>query len=453
VSFQTWLEKTHYTATKKEQLRRLHARTLLLGNDDFNRYETFCKCFNKNEPYPTWKNPRGIFARKDEFKLRVGPIFKLIEEALFVMRFFIKKVPVNQRAHLIRKLFGLLPGYTDKCAEELLRFMATDFTAFESSFTNEFMEACEFQLYEYMVSELPEGARFMKLLRTVLGGENYCVFAGIIIRLLAGRMSGEMNTSLGNGFSNLMMFLFAVEEFDLRNAKCLIEGDDCIASYIGVMIPKAFYAQLGFNIKTEYLVSPNLASFCGQIFDFETLTVIADPIKVILNISWCHILYARSSERKLHGLLKNRAQSCIYQYPGCPIIQSLGLYLLRATGGVHSVVEAGLDSYKRFIAQCAARSNLPIREVSVSSRLLMNEVYGISVPEQLSLEKYFDGLKCVQPLSHPVIYAHCKNEWFEFDEQYVIDRFGSYVVLPNIRGALSKSLLNLLNVIKTQNEK
>jgi len=453
VSFQTWLGKTHYTAKKKEALQRLYARTVFLGSDDFSKYETFCKCFDKNEPYPTWKNPRGIFARKDEFKCRVGPIFKLIEEALFRMKFFIKKVPVNQRAHLIRKLFGLLPGYTDKCADELLRFMATDFTAFESSFTNEFMEACEFQLYDYMVSELPEGVRFMELLRSALAGENFCVFAGIIIRLLAGRMSGEMNTSLGNGFSNLMMFLFAVEEFDLQYAKCLIEGDDCIASYVGVMIPKAFYAQLGFNIKTEYLVSPNLASFCGQIFDFETLTVIADPIKVILNIAWCHILYARSTTRKLHGLLKNRAQSCIYQYPGCPIIQSLGLYLLRSTCGVNAVIEVGLDSYKRHIAECAANSFLPIRDVSISSRLLMNEVYGISVPEQLSLEKYFDSLNVVQPLSHPVIYAHCKTEWFDFNEQYVSERLGSYVILPNIRGAFSKSLLNLLNVIKTQNKK
>jgi hypothetical protein len=438
-------------------LTRLYDRSVRNGEDDFLWFNNFCKCFLKNEAYPGFKYPRGIYARRDEFKIRVGPIFKLIEEKLFKLRCFAKKVPVNELPLLIRTLFGEIPGFTDRADELLLRFLATDFSAFEASFTAEFMECCEFQLYSHMVQNLPEGEQFMRIIRAVLAGENYCKFGKYVRVLLnARRMSGEMNTSLGNGFSNLMMFLFTCEEFDLKSPECLIEGDDCVASYVGVMVPAAFYERLGFSIKMQYLESPNLASFCGRIFDFETLTVIADPIKAILNLSWCHILYSHSKVSKLRGLLRNCAQSYLYLYPGCPILQSVSLCYMRLTIMFSSVVPIGLDRYKCRIALKARnedrRKKLPTRPVSMSSRLLMQSVFGILVQEQYDLEKYFDDMKAIKPIEHPVIYDHCLPEWFWFNDRYVTDRFGPQILQNNVRGAHNKDLLRLFDVIKTQNE-
>lgn len=445
VSVESWLEKTNYSRQKKKQLLSLYERTLAKGEGDFIKHNNFCKCFIKDESYPAFKIPRAILARKDECKLRLGPIFKLIEEEVFKLPVFVKKVPVVERAKLIRDLFGELPAWTEEsCQDEgdrysfMRRIMNTDYTAFESSFTRDVMMEVEMRLYRFMVRNLPEGPRFLEILDKAVMSENLLVFKTLVSTVLAGRMSGEMNTSLGNGFTNLMLFKFAMFVFGCEHDECLIEGDDCVSSYLGPIIPSSFWSSLGFNIKLVYLKSPNLASFCGQIFDFDSLTVISDPLKNVLNLAWSSMLYAKSTHRTKMGLLRSKALSMLHQYPGCPILQSVARCYVRLTEGFRFKIDMSMSAYKRAEIRRMCEAPIVYRDISYSSRLLMEEVFGFSILEQIEVEQYFDTMKRIEPLYHPVFERHIKPVHRQYDDMYVLNE-GTDTALYQFVGAYKNS--------------
>jgi len=196
VSVPTWLSKTNYPFHRREELQQKWDSII----DSWEMEERYyrCKSFMKDECYPEYKHARGINSRSDEFKCRVGPVFKLIEEQLYKHPSFIKHVPVKDRPKYI----------LDMLYNPASKYAATDYTAFESLFTALMMEKCEFILYSYMTKFLPCHDGFMRLCRKVLAGTNECYYRDFSMQIEATRMSGEMCTSLGNGFTNLMAMFF-----------------------------------------------------------------------------------------------------------------------------------------------------------------------------------------------------------------------------------------------------
>ncbi len=162
VSFETWLSNTNYTETRKQELRRKHQACTNIWDPKYH----ICKCFMKDETYPTYKHARGIYSRTDEFKCFVGPWFKAIEGVVYKHPAFIKHVAVLDRPqYIIDQLFR--PGAV---------YMATDYTAFESLFVKELMYSCEFELYSYMTAHVPGSNDFMRACREVIAGGNVLQF-------------------------------------------------------------------------------------------------------------------------------------------------------------------------------------------------------------------------------------------------------------------------------------
>ena len=174
-------------------------------------------------------------------------------------------MPVPDRPqHIIDKLW--LPGSS---------YVATDYTAYESHFVAELMEAIEFVLYEHMTQHLKEGPRFMELMRGVLAGKRKAQFKYFDVEVNATRMSGEMNTSLGNGFANLMLFEFACHKV---GSECVgvVEGDDGLFRVNGPIPPSNLFESLGFTIKAVTHERLETASFCGMVFDVEDRVNVSD---------------------------------------------------------------------------------------------------------------------------------------------------------------------------------
>ncbi len=78
-------------------------------------------------------------------------------------------------------------------------------------------------------------------------------------------MSGEMNTSLGNGFSNLMFMLYACE---IQGIECdgIVEGDDgafALSLKPGQKFDESIFAEMGLTIKLEKHTDLMSMSFCG----------------------------------------------------------------------------------------------------------------------------------------------------------------------------------------------
>lgn len=433
-----WLSLTNYPLWRKNQLRAewelidgiIEKRHFIVNN------------FIKDETYPCYKNLRGINARTDAFKCAVGPIFKLIEKEVFKSHWFIKKVPVPERPKYI---YDLLFGNFD--------YYATDHTSFEGHFSKEFMEACEFQLYDYMTKHVLGGAEFSDYVHNVLGGNNFIVSKWFSFSILATRMTGEMCTSLGNGFSNLMLLLFMAEESKI-SINGVVEGDDSLfAVKKGAVLKTEIFKELGFNIKMDKYSELNEASFCGNIFAVGDFHVITDPIEALLSFGWTTSRYSKSKSSKLKMLLRSKALSLIYEYRGCPILKNLGLYGLRMTEGYRAKSDV-LNSYQQdqlaMQLEDMKTNGLPLVEISMDTRLLVEKLFKISVENQIKYEKYLDDLKELVSLDLTLFEANLHPDQLHYYISYVTNvRIKDEINYPEIPD-ISRVIWND-NYIKTVN--
>jgi len=405
-----WLDKCPYPLHRKQELLEKWKKVFDIWNPKYKK----CKSFQKTESYPEYKHSRGINSRTDEFKCMVGPIFKLIEEQLYKHPAFIKHVPVADRPAYIREML-----YRSGA-----KYIATDYTSFEALFTAEIMESVEFELYDYMTQDLPEHGDFMRMVREVLGGINHCVFKDFWVDLEATRMSGEMCTSLGNGFSNLMFMLYVCECIGATEVAGVVEGDDGLFVFKGTAPTAQDFADLGLIIKLEVHNRLEEASFCGLIFDPEDLVNVTDPIAAVADAGWTDARYATAGLAAKLGLLRCIGLSLAHQYPGCPIIQSFAWYVLRVTAGANvekALANGPWNTYDRTQLLLAYKDRLKIapRDVPANTRSLVSRKYGISVEDQLNIENHFDQLTVIMPVRCEAFLRHTPAVWHDYAARYV----------------------------------
>jgi hypothetical protein len=418
-SFYTWIERCPYTLSRKKELTQKYESIV---GDLYDLDAKFCrvKSFVKDECYPTFKHARGINSRADEFKTVVGPLFQLISDELFKLPYFIKKIPIHQRPDYILTML-------EKVGEW---YMTTDYTSFEAHFDPEMMKDCEFQLYHYMTKFLPEGRKFMGLLYRVLAGKNQIQFKHFSLEIKGKRMSGEMCTSLGNGFSNLMFMLYLCHENGNKHVKGVIEGDDGLFTMCGSPPDPAQFSKFGLNIKIINFADINHASFCGMVFDAKDRTNVTDPIAELVSFGWTTHRYARSS-RKVHmHLIRAKALSMAYQYPACPILTKLSnkMLLLTKSYDVQQFVgrrgTSVFSLYEQEIFSQALRyleRNKLNLEPGYNTRLLVEQLYNVPVEDQLAIEKYIDGMTEITVLKNPTIDKYLKTDWVEYFSTYAIE--------------------------------
>ncbi len=395
-SVEAWLPKTNYPMSRCDELRRIYEES----QGVLKRKDKCVKSFVKAETYPDYKHARMINSRSDLFKCFVGPIFRLIEERVFKHPAFIKKIPVADRPAYILKLLEKIGN----------KYASADFTSFESHFTRLIMETIEFELYDYMTEDLPEHEYFMSLMREVLAGLNVCHHKYFDLFTLAKRMSGEMNTSLGNGFANLMLILF-LYSLEGEEVECVVEGDDSLVSTAKASVTVDKFKAVGFTIKMEIFDRVEDASFCGLIFDREDLINITDPYDALSSFGWASKFYVKCSKRRLLDLLRCKSLSYLHQYPGCPVIQELALYGLRCTKGrdiVHFIKNnRGINNWERdqllSFVEGSKEKKLPTRPVPMNTRLLMQSKFGMDVGTQIKIEEYLRSLSHLQVLSGPLL--------------------------------------------------
>jgi len=427
-TLEEWLEKASYPEARKKELKKLYDKSLQEGflffdQKGFPSRSSYCKCFVKDEGYPTYKFARGIFSRTDFFKVFCAPYFKAIEEVIFKRKEFIKKVPVLSRPQYILDNFLLNASLGDDLEMHTLN---TDYSSYECSFSKEMMESCEEVLYRYMLQDIPDSAQKLDIMMKVLKGTNVLKFRNVTAKVKARRMSGEMNTSLGNGFANLMIYLYLCELHGCENMFCLVEGDDLLAQYKGRLFTIADYAEFGLIVKTVYVVNPNTASFCGQLFDLDSKIVIADPIKVLLNFGWSDLSALGARHPKRMALLRAKAYSYAYQYFQCPIIYPLAQLFLRLTSGFKVAVLK--DTWRNMMSVFGQERDLTISCIPSSARLFMQTQFGIKIQDQLAFENYLDSLTVVQPLQHESMESYIPLVTRQFDDRYVktVDLFCAF---------------------------
>lgn len=426
LSFETWIASKKYPESRKAELKLVH-ETMVKGT--LTEKMRRVKAFMKDETYGEYKHGRGIFSRVDAFKCIFGPLCSAIEEQVYQQPEFIKHIPVADRPSYIEEF--LASSARDVCA--------TDYTSFESSFSKELMQSLDQILFDYMTQHLKNS--FVTEVYRSLMRDNVCQFKFFTLVIEARRMSGEMNTSLSNGFANLMVMSYLVEKLGLGEMRMVVEGDDglCITSS-GRFPQSTDFADLGFKIKIEKHKMKERASFCGIIYHPDDKKTITDPRKVLVKFGWASSAYVGCRQKKLIGLLRCKSLSNLHQYPGCPIIQKLSLYGLRMTksfdvrGFVMSDRRIDQFERERILAALDDITTDDIRNweqnnpIGSSSRALVEEMYGITIEQQLAVEKYLDEKTDLEPLNLTEVVDFDKS-WSDYYCKYVFPTDGKNIDL------------------------
>lgn len=405
-SFETWIASTYYPEWRKAELRLKWQE--LGGWAGLTKKHFVTKGFMKDEPYTEWKHARSINSRTDEFKCAVGPIFRLIEKELFSLPYFIKKIPTADRPNYIKNLLSRTGA----------EYVATDYTAFEANFVKTLMEQVEMRLYKYMTVNLINGQEWYDLVHDVMTGTQRMQFKHFTAKVEATRMSGEMCTSLGNSFTNLMVMLFMCEEYGVKDVMGVVEGDDGLFVGTGSFPSEAEFKKLGLMLKMEKHKSLAEASFCGLVFDEHDLENIADPLKLMASFGWTTSQYAGAKKSKLLCLLRAKSMSYLCQYPACPVVASMARYGLRVTAGydVRGVLSKTKNTWDRQFLHFLDDFKDQNRPIGMATRDLMERKFGLSVSDQLRLEAMFDSKDDLLPFDPRV---PVPSSWVAYWDTYV----------------------------------
>lgn len=364
-----FIEALPFSEEKKEIYRQAHA------SNNFGRpLRSVCKMvkgFIKLEGYGDFKYPRWINSRVAEFKVFCGGFFKAIETVVYtVMSVFIKHVPVAERPALISNLDS-----------HKWKKYNTDWTSMEQHFRARVMEALEFPLYRHMLRNMSQSD--VNFCLSVLSGTNHIISrGGIHARVKATRMSGEMNTSLGNGWSNYIVFKYICEVMHGGKCEGYVEGDDGIFAS-SVVITTEDYASLGFDVKVQELDSACEASFCG-IISASDGTLVKDPRRVFRTFGWTSsFIHAGPLIMRELGLAKS--YSLLAEAGQCPILGVLAREGVKEYGGVipRWVSDGFHDT--QWIQETAER--VGSFNPSPQARELFSKVFGISPNAQVICER------------------------------------------------------------------
>lgn len=338
--------------------------------------------------------PRVISPRNPKYNLRVGRYLKKIEHRVFrsIGKLFghetvIKGYDIHDSARLLHEKWEKLndPVAIGLDASRFDQHVSQDALRFEHS------------VYGDCFRHKKDRFKLAKLLEHQLA--NRCVGYtpdGILKYTTDGtRMSGDMNTSLGNCILMCGMIWTYLQD------KAIVghlanNGDDCVV-FIERKDLKSFsqglgdwFLKMGFNMVVEEPVFEfGQIEFCQTkpIFDGSSWFMCRNPVTAIAKDSV--MLNAYQSEGLFRGWLDAVGTGGLSMTGGVPVFQSF--YQLYIRSGKRRVVREELLSWnmQQHLRHGRRRDAMPITD---EARLSFWISFDITPDEQILLEKYYDDM-------------------------------------------------------------
>lgn len=379
-----WVMKYHGAKRRKYQQARVD-----LAHAPIRRSDSYIAAFIKAEKIFELKDPRMIQARSVRYNCVLGDYLKPIEHHLYNIkgtgrlskylppgRLIAKGCNMERRARLIRN--------------KMLRFskpmvVSLDASRFDAHVTK--MLEVEHLIYlRYWRS--PE-------LQRILAWQVYNrgrTSGGIRYKCKYGRMSGDMNTALGNCLISIIVLANIMRRLRVKPTHwdMLCDGDDVLlfidAGKRGILeqLPD-YYLQHGFKIKIENVTDEfNKVRFC-QTFPCDTPMgpkMVSDP--------------TRTMSRSLAGVKHWAEPKFIPKYlaligycelalnMGIPVLQEFALTIMNWG----SVLPKSVHRTGRVIKALREEREHEIRPlpISIDARLSFEAATGITVEEQRAIE-------------------------------------------------------------------
>ena len=359
-TFDEWIEHARYTHARKDQLRQAYA----MGEKP--KRWLICKSFIKREFYPSFKPPRTINSRVDNYKAFAGPWFHWVEKSMIKQcKSFVKGLnPTDRIVRISETVIGKF-------------FYGSDFSRFESQMTKDTMEICEMQLYRHF--GLPE--RYL----APLTGENELRFGGVTAKVEATRMSGDMCTSIGNGFTNLMVNLYAAH---VLGAVCtgVVEGDDGLFA-TDILPSEELISELGFKMSVDRVSNLGDAGFCSSWWTNSGERCL-NVRRVLSRIGWSFVCPPNANDEFRQKLLNAKLESMCDLSDSTPVLWKLQKYH-KGRGLAHDDGYHNASSSGKYWNETSGLCNL--KEPSMELRLFVARTQQLSIADQLMIEGMIDA--------------------------------------------------------------
>lgn len=206
------------------------------------------------------------------------------------------------------------------------------------------------------------------------------------------RMSGDMNTALGNCVINYgLMYTWSVEA-GIR-ACFYIDGDDSVIVLDKADMPKVvkcdpkeWFLRWGMESKVEWASEFESCEFCQSrpVWDGLGWRMVRNPARFLSRSSWTVLPHAAVQIPKLVSSIARCELACGL---GIPVVQPLALKMLEAGGFLRTW--RGLESYRKAQMEYwhPDRCHLAVREVTAESRASFEKAWGICPERQRELEE------------------------------------------------------------------
>lgn len=363
-----WLANSNYNGKRQAQLRELNIE---YRNRAVPLRAYKCKSFIKTEFYTEDKEARIINSRSDIFKALIGPWIHAAESHVYDHH-FIKHLKPIEVADRMRQVVTGFPYIYE-----------TDYSSFEGSFTRELMSKCEFKLFQRLFCHYPRVVSMISLCYNrfnVVWNKRFGE-----ARFPGSRMSGEMWTSLANGFTNLMIAKYMMSESRARG-NVLVEGDDGLFACdkeLDVDIAR----RLGFKLKFKETHYPDEASFCSlRLCDGK---LVPDVLRTLMRYGatqerkYIQAWKGKSNRAKKHfrDFVYSKAMSLLAVSSGIPVLQSVAIQQMRESQGKLDM--RYVDWWEKNFFDF---KNLCPTEITDVMRNYVSKIFNISVRKQLILE-------------------------------------------------------------------
>jgi hypothetical protein len=346
--------------------------------------------------------PRVISPRNPRFNIRLGRYLKPLEERLFksLGKLFghttvMKGMDVRQTASVLKEKWD---SFSDPVA------IGLDASRFDQHCS---VDALKFEHSVYLscFKQKKHRDRLARLLECQL--QNRCVgYAedGVIKYTTQGtRMSGDMNTSLGNCVLMCCMIHGYLQSRKLRG-HLANNGDDCV-----VFIEKAdlekfqtglfdWFWDMGFNMAVEkpvYEFGHIEFCQCKPVYDGVGWIMCRDPITAIAKDSV--LLKANASEDYFRLWFKAIGQGGAAIAGSLPVFSSFyrmcvrnGIDSYRARGTGKLVDFDTLEHLPWFMRETGIVGNEKFGAVTAEARASFYDSWGVTPCEQVALENYYD---------------------------------------------------------------
>jgi len=398
------------TARQKDQLIKLSENISDDLRDNWNQLRSTVSCFIKEEPYETKKSARAIVSTNDRMKIVSGVYWKEVER--FYFSFY---------DHVTKHILSTdLAFWMATVKEKIGLRLSADATRNEKSFVIQMMQRL---LKPVLVKMFDENIADAMIENDY--GPHKRKFYYITAKHTRGyQHSGSSGTAaITTGVHMMLLCYYVCEVLLSGNGVTVANGDDGLAvTDVNLDLAtvehsfETFYSRLGFTIKLD---DPDKTPFCQIVPESPVPThrapvLLVSPIRFLSRFGWVGAKYRHANDRTMKALARGKALSTLVLSNGCPIISTFCHRILFLTAGIKPNFGESNSYYSlRYVESPTYRRPITISD---SSRSVMENMWGISIGDQLAAEeaiaKFEWGNFKLECLEH--LFPHeYRDNWYE----------------------------------------